>query len=381
MPRDFEKACPAQAVIVQLCLPHYRVPFFTALSRSMGERLDVVAGPYSYGGSPRSVDDVEGVTWIRIRNLFVMNRLAFQMLHRIVWSCPIIVLEFDLRTLSSLLLFAVRRIRKLPVILWGHGLSRRSNSPTWVAHIRKWMAHNADAVIFYSNHGREDFIRFGLPKDKLFVAHNSIDIEHLSPAVAQSDAVRKDILFIGRLVPGKKVDLLLEGFVRAISNIPQATRLVIVGDGPEREYLQTLAKTHGISDRVLFTGEVTGPAQLGPLFAQSALSVSPGPIGLAAVHSLAYGVPLLVAVDEPHGPEVEVVVPEKTGCFFSSNDADSLAMHLVKLLAHPEMLREMGVNGRNLIQSQYGVQHMVEVFLQAFDYALRQRSEDYRNSF
>jgi glycosyltransferase involved in cell wall biosynthesis len=88
-----------------------------------------------------------------------------------------------------------------------------------------------------------------------------------------------------------------------------------------------------------------------------------------------------VAVDDPHGPEVEVVVPEKTGCFFSSNDADSLAMHLVKLLAHPEMLREMGVNGRNLIQSQYGVQHMVEVFLQAFDYALRQRSEDYRNSF
>lgn len=363
----------ARAVIVQLCLPHYRVPFYTALSKLIRGQLAIITGPYSYGGSPRSVETMAEITQIRTRNSFVMNRLAFQMLPSFVWSCPIVVLEFDLRILSNLALFAVRRGRNLPVILWGHGLSRRRNSPQWIIRLRRWMAQQADALIFYDEQGREDFSRLGLPQDKLFVAHNAIDVAHIRSLASNCTAERKNVLFIGRLISSKKADLLVEGFARARPKLPEGTRLVIVGDGPERERLASLVQARQISEVVNLVGEVTDDVKLAPLFAESAICVSPGYVGLSAIHSLAYGVPMLIADDEPHSPEIEAFEPGRNGEYFAANDPDALANRLVELLVNPQRLALMGNNGRDLVQARYSVQHMADVFVQAFDFVLEGR--------
>lgn len=153
--------------------------------------------------------------------------------------------------------------------------------------------------------------------------------------------------------------------------MPSETHLIIVGDGPEKERLVAMAQTAQISQFVEFVGEKTGEADLAPLFAKSAVSVSPGAIGLAAIHRLAYGVPLLIGDNEPHGPEIEAFVPSVNGGYFASDSPDSLAQKLIDLMSNPQRLEEMGRRGQALVEARYSVHRMADVFLQAFDYVLR----------
>jgi glycosyltransferase involved in cell wall biosynthesis len=354
--------------IIQLCLPHYRVPFFQALTSSQHNSVCVVAGEHHFRPSPQSVGNTEGINRIPVSNYFVANQLAFQRLPGFVSVCPVCIMELNPRIVTNLLLLRKRHQRRLPTILWGHGLSPRPNSPRWVEKVRLQMAHQADALIFYSNKGRDDFLRLGVSKDKLFVAHNSIDVDEIRAQAQKVQAVRTDILFIGRLIPGKKVDLLIHGYSRAQRNLPKGTRLIIIGDGPQRSQLESLVSELGITEKVDFVGEKTQEAELASYFARSAVSVSPGCIGLSAVHSLAYGVPLLIADKEPHGPEIEAFEAGKNGEYFTANSADALGEQLVKMLSHPERLASMGTYGQEGVFRNLSVQRMVEVFRSAVNY-------------
>lgn len=360
------------AVIIQLCLPHYRVPFFAELTQRMSGNLTIIAGQGSFGGSPASVPHTPELKRIEVHNRFLANKFVVQSLPRLAFESYTAVLPFDPRILSNLRLLMSRKRSRHPSIWWGHGLSRRRDSPSWVLRLRFWMAQQADALIFYNEQGKEDFSWLGLPQDKLFVANNAIDIAHIRSMSSQFLGERKKVLFIGRLIPSKKADLLIEGFARAIPELPVGTRLVIVGDGPEREQLTALVREYQVTEAVDFMGEITDEVELAPIFSQSALCVSPGPIGLSAIHSLAYSVPLLVADEEPHGPEVEVLLPGKTGEYFAANNAVVLASRLVQLFAHPQRLATLGENGRNLVHTKYSVQHMADVFMDAFGYVTKQ---------
>lgn len=358
-------------IIIQPCLPHYRIPFFAELNQRMARQVVVLAGPYSMGGSPVSAKEAPGINWIQIENVFLGNQFIIQKSTRLALEADIAVLSFNARNLSNLILLIRRKQLGLPVILWGHGISPRPNSPNWVRRFRAWMAHQADAVIFYSDEGRRCFVQLGLPQEKLFVAHNSIDVESIRQTRAKFQAQRQHIFFIGRLIASKKADLLLEAFKRAKPQLPTGTHLIIVGDGPEKTRLESLTQAAQLSQFVEFMGEMTEEADLAPLFARSAVCVSPGYVGLSAIHSLAYGVPLLIADNEPHSPEIEAFVPNENGEYFASNDPDSLAQKLINLMSCPKRLEEMGNHGQDLVESRYSIRHMVDVFSQAFGYALR----------
>src|SRR5258705_11408173 len=96
------------------------------------------------------------------------------------------------------------------------------------------------------------------------------------------------ILFVGRLQERKRVDYLL----RACAEMDSITRLMIVGDGPQRASLETLAKE--IYPTAEFIGSKYG-AELKPYFAQADLFVLPGTGGLAIQEAMSHGLPVIVA--------------------------------------------------------------------------------------
>ncbi|MEU6057107.1 glycosyltransferase [Streptomyces sp. NPDC047097] len=98
---------------------------------------------------------------------------------------------------------------------------------------------------------------------------------------------------VGRLVPGKRFDALVRGFAEVAGELP-AARLLLVGDGPERERLRLLAEDCGVADRTVWAG-AAGADRLPGLLAAMDLFVSPSEdeaFGLAVVEALAAGLPV-----------------------------------------------------------------------------------------
>jgi glycosyltransferase involved in cell wall biosynthesis len=98
--------------------------------------------------------------------------------------------------------------------------------------------------------------------------------------------------------------------------------------------------------------------------------VSPGCVGLSAVHSLAYGVPMLVARDEAHGPEQVVLRDGVSAAFCASDDPRSLADSLVTLLRDGRRLGAMGEAGRRTVRERFSVSAMAATFERAVAFAL-----------
>ncbi|MFD7886579.1 glycosyltransferase [Streptomyces bauhiniae] len=162
--------------------------------------------------------------------------------------------------------------------------------------------------------------RWGVPEPRIAVVPNGIDLEPFRFDPARRTRMRAQLGIpegafvvggIGRLAPGKRFDILIE----ALAQLPPDCHLLLVGGGAEENALRRAAATAGVSDRVVFTGEVPGlpdgsPGPDLPALA-SAMDVlaAPSPeesFGLAVVEALAAGLPVRYA----SCPAVEDLPPE-----------------------------------------------------------------------
>ncbi|WP_405501586.1 glycosyltransferase [Streptomyces niveus] len=151
--------------------------------------------------------------------------------------------------------------------------------------------------------------RWGVPRDRIHVVPNGIDVPRFSYEETARQKARAELGLpadafvvggVGRLSPGKRFDTL----VRAVAAVPGA-RLLLVGEGPERDRLHSLAGKLGAADRVLLHGACEDPPpdpglgdgpDLPALLAAMDLFVSTSEdeaFGLAVVEGLAAGLPVL----------------------------------------------------------------------------------------
>ena len=140
------------------------------------------------------------------------------------------------------------------------------------------------------------------------------------------------ILGVGRLVPQKGFDLLIEAFARVAPRFPDWD-LRIVGDGPERPSLLDLARRAGLESRIGFPGRV-GPigdelARAGVFVLSSRFEGFPNALAEAMAHGLA-----VISSDCPSGPR-DLVRDGVDGLLVPPEDADALAQALAALLSDP----------------------------------------------
>lgn len=158
--------------------------------------------------------------------------------------------------------------------------------------------------------------------DDLFVQHDGT-------------ARRGQLVFVGRLVSDKGVDVLLQALAR-LARDGTAVRLTVIGDGPEKMALRQQAETLGIAHQVTFAGRRTGPSLAAALNAHQVLvvpSVWEEPFGVVALEAMACGCVPLVARSGG--------LPEAVGlggAVFERADPQSLAQGIAALLGAPEAL-------------------------------------------
>ena len=157
------------------------------------------------------------------------------------------------------------------------------------------------------------------------VIYNALEMPDLKPTPPSFDAPR--ILFAGRLVPEKGVDVAIDAFAAIASRFPNA-RLVIAGDGTIRQSLEQRAIDLGIGSRVDFVGWVD-PEKMPALINSSTIVVMPSrweePFGLVALQAGQMARPIIAT---RVGGLPAVVLHEQTGLLIEKDDTAGLAKAL-----------------------------------------------------
>jgi glycogen synthase len=152
----------------------------------------------------------------------------------------------------------------------------------------------------------------------------------LLPSVARD----KSLIFVGRLVSDKGVDLLLRALKRLQSENLRPD-LTIVGSGPEQQKLQELTRELALDRQVTFAGQKQG-AELAEVLNRHQVLVAPSrwaePFGVVALEGIACG--CVVAGSEKGGLK-EAIGP--CGLTFQNGDAEALATQLARLLTEPQL--------------------------------------------
>ncbi|MEW6406656.1 MAG: glycosyltransferase family 4 protein [Chloroflexota bacterium] len=186
---------------------------------------------------------------------------------------------------------------------------------------------------------------------------NGVDLHRYAPGSRDWQPPR--MLFVGRLVYQKGVDLLFEA-LQDLKSHPW--ELSLVGDGPERAALQKLARKQGISERVHFRGWLDGEAVLDQ-FRQANLFVFPSRhegMPNAILEAMACGLPVIAS--HIAGNE-ELVMDGENGLLVPPEDSNALRNALGELLEDSTRRKQMGAASRQRVEANYSWEQVAREYL------------------
>jgi len=202
--------------------------------------------------------------------------------------------------------------------LWGipYDMNER---PRGLKRVAEWfknrLVQRADHFFAYTEGSKGDLVAGGYPAAKITVLHNTIDVsanrERYQRMREQRDHLRERLgvagktalLYIGRLVPLKRIEFLVESFALLYKGNPKF-HLFVIGGGPKAELIEQAKRELG-SDAITYFGPEDDEEKVAEVFTASDLYVLPGQIGLAPLQAFCYDLPTLVFDIETHSPERE----------------------------------------------------------------------------
>ena len=370
-------------MLQQLVLPAYRVATFQELARRPGIDLTVV-----YAGEP-DLPSVKADGFSALRTPMWRGRLGR---HPIYWhraqvgyatrsTTDVLILSGDPHYASLVPALLRARLTRVPTILWTHGIATAATHVRGVTHVA--LAKMATALLLYNRAAARRYEQWGLSPKRLFVAPNSLDQAPTQAARrAWADPGRLDrfareqrlgpgpvILFVSRLGPDRRVDLLLRAAKDLVVSHP-GLQVVLIGEGRKLQSLHELVRSLQLDRHVRFMGAMYDQEQLAPWFLSADVFCVPDQVGLSILHAFGYGLPVVTSDHvEAHGPEFEALRHEENGLIYPHGDASGLAAALRRLFDDGGLRGRMARAAEELVQTQYTVKRMVDGMEAAVRYA------------
>jgi glycosyltransferase involved in cell wall biosynthesis len=349
----------------QRVLPSYRVPFFDSLARHCQSGMSVFAGLPKPDEGVKPAEALECAEYNLAKNHHFFAGPVYLCWQSGVtdWLSAVdpdlLIVEANPRYLSNLRAIRWMRARRRPVLGWGLGAPGKAGDSNGISQlIGRHYLGQLDGVIAYSSMGAASYQNAGVPKERVFVALNSVSgVPDPIPQRESIEGRQVRILFVGRLQRRKRIDSL----VRACAGIAANPELWIVGDGPARGELEEFARVSYPSAK--FFGELHGEP-LDALFDRADLFVLPGTGGLALQQAMAHALPCIAA--EGDGTQIDLVRPEN-GWLIEPGNLPALESALSAALNNPERLQEMGEASWRIVKKQANVEIMVSVFVRAMN--------------
>lgn len=242
-----------------------------------------------------------------------------------------------------------------------HGLSGR-----FLSAIKRFVISNCNALTTVSKAMREIAQSLGARQKDTPVISMGVDTQREFTPDSAIERGIGDLLFVGRLVEQKGLNLLISAMPNLLAECPTCT-LTVVGDGPARAALQRLSVALGVETHVAFVGAVAND-KLPGFYRKAAMLVSPSVedegFGLVCVEALACECPV-VATDLP--ATREIVQDGVTGLLFQRANPIELTQKVLTLLHSPEMCRNMGMAGRHFVQKNFDWEVITRKYYDLFE--------------
>ncbi|MDI9609378.1 MAG: glycosyltransferase family 4 protein [Candidatus Verstraetearchaeota archaeon] len=282
------------------------------------------------------------ISWIEGLNMLMVERAAD------LKSYDIIHVHDWLTAYSGI---ALKHMWRRPLLATIHAteLGRRkvltNDSERHIHEMEWWLTYEAWRVICCSEYmRREVHSSLGCPADKISVIHNGYD-----PKMARANSAgprkkgKKTVLFVGRLVYEKGPHLLVEA---ASLLKDKDLRVIIIGDGAMRPYLEGLARKLNVSEKVTFLGHVDDETLLS-IYEEASVLVIPSlyePFGIVVLEAMSLGIPVIVSNT---GGLDEIVTDGKDGLKFQSGSAEELARAIVRILEDEGLRAKLVENAKS----------------------------------
>ncbi len=243
------------------------------------------------------------------------------------------ILTGEANCVSSWLILIFCRVLNKPAFVWSHGFyGREHGAMKW---LKKIYFHLPYGVFLYNDFSRDVMIKEGFNSKNLWVVYNSLSYKkqfairnELSISNIASNLFRNNLpitLYIGRVTIKKKIYLLIDALRISLAKKNQGFNILIIGDGADLNNVRQYVEKNELSEYVHFLGPCYDEFLLAQYIFNSGICVSPGEIGLNAIHSLGYGTPVISHNNFSfQGPEFEAIEEGKNGAFFKENDVTSL---------------------------------------------------------
>jgi glycosyltransferase involved in cell wall biosynthesis len=228
----------------------------------------------------------------------------------------------------------------------------------------------ADCAVYVSEVLRQHGLSVAGPHENRVIPIGIDTFDDLERAVPS----RFTICCVTRLISRKRVDRLIRAFGRLAAERPE-TRLVVVGDGPERRPLESLARTLRLEDKIDFTGQLDRRAALTQIARSSVMALPSVMESLGAVYleAMSLGVPALATAGEGIAAYIENGID---GILVPAGDDQQLHAELRALARDPERAKRIGDAGRRrFLASGPSWRANVAAHLALFDELRRKRRE------
>jgi len=270
-----------------------------------------------------------------------------------------------------------RKIRRLPYVTTLHGtdITLVGSDPSYLP-ITRFSIDQSDGVTSISEYLKKRTLEVFDVRTPIEVIPNFVncDLYHRTPEAMQHRAEyakpnEKILVHLSNFRPVKRLPDVIEIFDRVQKEVP--SRLVLIGDGPERSRAEWLAVNKGIHNKVEFLGKQDRIHEKLPVADVMLLPSELESFGLAALEAMACEV---VPIATKEGGVPEVIDHGKTGFLAAVGDVDTMANYAIEVLSDEARLKQMGKDARASAQARFCASKIIPMYEQFYREVLERAS-------
>ncbi len=255
--------------------------------------------------------------------------------------------------------YIIGKLFSIPNVLSLHGGDIYDPSKSMSPHkspvfrrIVKFILNRADRIVAQSSNTRDNAVKYYNPVKNIEIIPLAFHEPHFEKSTRKKLGLEKDpfyLITVGRLVKRKAFDTI----IRALSGIDDKNiKLIIVGDGPERAFLEDTVSENNLGDRVIFKGYLEDEEKFqllecSDLFVLTSLHEG---FGIVFMEAMYYGLPIVCT---NHGGQVDFLKDNENAVLINVGDVEACRTGINKFASDRKFYSKCSKNNKSKVRDFY----------------------------